>query len=59
LILLPVVRGCSWSISLPGDGEVVDLADRDAGGDVGRGEGGQAGQAGEQGAQRDFTVQPG
>jgi hypothetical protein len=45
-------------MSRPGDGEVVDLADRDAGGDAGRVEGRQAGQPGEQGAQRDFTVQP-
>ena len=38
---------------------MVDLACRDAGGGVGRGNGGQPTQLGEQGAQRDFAVHPG
>src|SRR6202046_1583865 len=53
------LRGWGWSVLLPGDDEVVDLADGDAGSDVGRGAGGQAGQAGEQGGQRDFAVESG
>jgi hypothetical protein len=35
--------GSNKSLLLPGDEEVVDLADWDAGSDVGRGAGGQAG----------------
>ena len=59
LIVLLVVRDCGWSVLVPADGEVVDLADWDAGGDVRRGEGYQARSAGEQRGQRDFAVEPG
>src|SRR6202161_174805 len=59
LIVVLVVRDCGWSVLVPGDGEVVDLADGDAGGDVRRGECGQARPAGEQGGQRDFAMEPG
>jgi Short repeat of unknown function (DUF308) len=48
-----------WSVLLPGDGEVVDLACGDARSDVRRGQDRQVRQAGEQGAQRDFAVHPG